>query len=262
MWLIAKQFAAPGSDWMLDAKEPDYFPVPALDPAYDFKVVVYCLRESRGRRRYRSGRWLAEKEELFQVSEIIRDALRQTGRQFSIFEPGAAEQSINEQLANRLEDAARSDRAVIGRWVARAEVNLPDDVLTLMRNALNQEYEIRTKARTTASLISETEKLRVGWDRFLQDAAKSQNAQYAVRLAEDPRNIADVLKQVLDDRRRGAENLLRLIDRIVEGQRSADILDLVVQSETVLRKTLEMMGIPVPPMEADALLGGPLEGEI
>ncbi len=109
--------------------------------------------------------------------------------------------------------------------------------------------------------MTETEGLRDGWDRFLDDAAKSKNAQHAVQLAENPHNIAEVLEEVLKDRRKGAEDLVSLINKIVEVQRSADILDLVVRSETVLRKTLEMMGIQLPAMDADALLA-PLEGDI
>jgi hypothetical protein len=42
---------------------------------------------------------------------------------------------------------------------------------------------------------------------------------------------------VLQDRRKGAEKLLTLIDKIVEAHRSVDILDLVINSEPVLRKT-------------------------
>jgi hypothetical protein len=40
-----------------------------------------------------------------------------------------------------------------------------------------------------------------------------------------------------------------------------DILDLVINSETVLHETLKMMGIPLPAAEGDSLLA-PLEGDI
>jgi hypothetical protein len=212
-------------------------------------------------RRYSIGRRQAKNQELHNVSEIIRDTIRQTARKFSIVQPGEAEQAINERLVRRLDGAERNDRAIISRWTARAEVVLPDEVLTLMRNAFNVNYKIRENAKATALRMTETEGLREGWDRFLDDAAKSKNAHHAVRLAENPNNIAEVLKEVLNDRREDAEYLVKLINEIVQVQRSADILDLVVQSETVLRKTLEMMGIELPAMETDALLG-PLEGDV
>jgi hypothetical protein len=259
MWLTVREYDGPGPSWVLDGQELDYFSAPALNPAYDFKVIVYCTMQTL--RRYRIGWWQAKRQELHKVSEIIRDTIRQTARQFSIFQPGAAEQAINERLAKRLDGAERNNKAIISRWTARAEVALPEEILTLMRDAFNENYEIRENAKATALRMTETEGLREGWDRFLDDAAKSKNAQHAVQLAENPHNIAEVLEEVLTDRRKGAEDLVNLINKIVEVQRSADILDLVVQSETVLRKTLEMMGIQLPAMEADAMLA-PLEGDI
>jgi hypothetical protein len=259
MWLKVMQFGAPDLSWVLDSQEPEYFAAPALDPAYDFKVVVYCAKQPERRRR--TIWWQADNEEFNQVYEILRDTIRQTARQFPIFQAGAAEQAINAFLVGRLDDAQRNERILTSRWAARAEVSLPDEVLTLMRNALSEQYQIRVQAKATAMRMAKTDELRQGWDRFLDDAAKSQNAEHAVQLAEDPHNIAQVLAEVLNDRRKGAEELVTLINKIVDVQRSADILDLVVRSETVLRKTLAMMGIQLPAMDEDALLA-PLEGDL
>jgi hypothetical protein len=62
------------------------------------------------------------------------------------------------------------------------------------------------------------------------------------------------LEEVLNGRRERAEELITLLGKIVEVQRSVDIFELVARSDTVLRKTLEMMGIELPGMEGDALL--------
>jgi hypothetical protein len=258
MWLKMRHFDTVTLNWIVDDKEPEYFTAPALDPAYDSKVVVYCSRQA-GRRRRVS--WRVDRDEFCEIYEILRDTIRQTARQFPIFEPGAAEQAINAFLVSRFDDAHRNDRILTSRWEARAEVTLPDEVLTLMRNALCEQHQIREQAKATAMRMAKTDELRQGWDRFLDDAAKSQNAEHAVQLAEDPRNIAQVLAEVLNDRRKGAEELVTLIDKIVEVERSTDILDLVVRSETVLRKTLEMMGIQLPVMREDSLLV-PLEGDL
>jgi hypothetical protein len=259
MWLIARQYGAPEPGWVPQGRELDYFPAPATEPAYDFKVIVYCT--TRPLRRSFLG-WLSAKREaleLDRVSEIIRDTIRQTARNFSIFEPGAAEQSINEALTRRLDGG--SGGPMFMSWTARAEVAVPDEVLAIMRGALEEEHQIRVRAKATALRMAHTDELRQGWDRFLDEAAKSKNAEHPVELAENPVNIAEVLSSVLKDRRKGAEDLVTLINKIVEVQRSADILDLVVRSETVLRKTLEMMGIQVPEMEEDSLLV-PLQGDI
>jgi hypothetical protein len=261
MWLIARQYGAPEPGWVPQGEELDYFPAPAAEPAYDFKVIVYCATQPARRSRFFS--WLLarkEERELSQLSEIIRDTIRQTARKFSIFESGVAERAINESLAKRL-NGADGDRAFTLHWTARAEVALPDEVLAVMRGALEEEYEIRVKAKATALRMTQTDELRQGWERFLDDAAKSKNAHHAVELAENPDHIAEVLEQVLNDRRKGAAELVDLIDKIVNVQRSTDILDLVVRTETVLRKTLEMMGIQVPETEKDSLLA-PLQGDI
>src|SRR6266851_5124269 len=142
MWLTVKEYDGPGPSWVLDGQELDYFSAPALNPAYDFRVIVYCTM--RRLRRYRIGWWQAKRQELHRVSEIIRDTIRQTARQFPIVQPGAAEQAINERLARRLDGVERNNnRTIISRWTARAEVALPDEVMTLMRNAFDENYEIR-----------------------------------------------------------------------------------------------------------------------
>lgn len=259
MRMMEEQLTHVRPDGSLDSKQRGSFTAPAREPAYDFEVAVYCSWKPP-RRRW-PVRWDMDSEERAYVYEIIRGTVRQSCTEFSIFAPATAEQAINARLADRLDNAARLGGSISPGWTARAELKLPSEVLALMRKALEQEYEIRAKAKVAALLMSTTGELREGWDRFLDDAAGSPNAQHAVRLAENPRDVAQVLEEVLQDRRKGAEKLLTLIDKIVEAHRSVDILDLVINSETVLRKTLEMMGIPVPATEGGTLLA-PLEGEI
>lgn len=252
MWLTARQFDAADPGSTQDSAEPEYLTAPALDPAYDFQVAVYCAR--RNERRGRLSWTFTEKRDLSRLAGIARSTIRQTTKAFSILEPAAAEQAINERLDIRLDDAYRKERMLVCRWEARAEVTLPDEVLDLMRGAFKGEHQIRANARATELRMTKTDELRQQWDRFLDDAARSQNAQHPVRLAENPDDIAGTLEEVLRGRRERAGDLLTLLDKIVEVQRSADILDLVVRSESVLRKTLEMMGIELPEVEGDALL--------
>jgi hypothetical protein len=256
MWSSAKQYAQVRPGGIL-SEELDSFSVPAREPAYDFKVTVYCARRPTRRRRHR---WQAEKAELIRAYEIVRETVRLTAGQFSIFDPGMVEQAINERLADRLDGAKNSDRSLISRWTTHAEVVVPNEVLALMRRTVEEEYEVRAKAQVSALRMTKTNELRVGWDRFLNDAAESRNAHHAVHLAEHSENIAQILAQVLQDRGKDAADLLTVINKIVEAHRQADILDLVVNSESVLRQTLKLIGIPLPEMDADSLLA-PLEEE-
>lgn len=245
-------------DGVAGGTENTYFAAPARELAYDFKVVVYC-------RKAPSRRWLfrknADQADLVRIYHLVRTTVRESARDFSIFQPAAAEQAANAYLAEVLVRAAQADRSISPGWGAHAEFTLPDKVLALMRESLGQEYSIRAKAKVAELLMSKTGELRTGWDEFLNQAAESPNAQHAVRLAENPGNVAKVLEDVLEHRRKDAEGLLTLINKIVEAHQSADILDLVVNSETVLRKTLTMMGIPLPPADGDGLLV-PLDGEV
>jgi hypothetical protein len=259
MWLMEGQHANVRPDGSLSSKERGSFTAPAREPAYDFEVAVYCSWKPP-RRRW-PVRWEMDSGEMAYVYEIIRGTVRRSCTEFSIFAPATAEQAINARLADRLDNAAQSAQSISPGWTARAELRLPAEVLALMRKALDEEYEIRTKATAATLLMSTTGELREGWDRFLDNAAGSPNAQHAVRLAENPRNVAQVLEEVLQDRRKGAEKLLTLIDKIVAAHQSVDILDLVINSETVLRETLKMMGIPLPATDGGSLLA-PLEGEI
>lgn len=259
MWLMKGELGTITPDGIIGTEDLDRLSAPAREAAYDFTVTVYCSWLPSERRW--STRWSGGREELARVHEIVRKTIRTTSRDFSIFDPARAEQAINSRLAEEFGKAQRSDWAISPGWIARVELELPDEVLALIRKTLGEEYSIRAKANVARLLMGKISELRAGWDKFLDDAAESRNAQHAVQLAEDPRNLAQVLEEVLTDRRKGAENLLGLINKIVEAQQSADILDLVVKSETVLRETLKMMGLPVPEIQEGTLIE-PLEGEI
>jgi hypothetical protein len=258
MWLISRQLDPIETTEVVSHEDPGFLAAPSLEPAYDFRVTVYCSRQPTRRRR--SCRWPVLKDEIAQVCEIVRGTIRLSTRKFSIFDPAAAEQAVNHDLAEALAEAGCSRGPVSPGWIASAELAPPEEALKLMRETMEKEYRIRTKANADNLLITKVSELREGWEQFLNEAATSRNAQHAVRLAENPDDIAKVLEDVLKDRRKGAEELLILIDKIVDAQRSVDILDLVVMSESVLRKTLEMIGIPLPEAVEGALLE-PLDSE-
>lgn len=258
MWLISRQFDITETTEVADDRDPGFFTAPSLEPAYDFQVVVYCWRQPA--RRHRSQRWPVVNDEFSHACEIIRGTVRRSTRKFSIFDPANAEQAVNSELARTLDAAAGSGGPISPGWRARAELTPAEEALSLMRDTTKGEYKIQSKARADDLLMTKVSELRERWEKFLDDAATSKNAQHAVRLAEKPDNIAKVLEDALKDRRKDAHDLLSLIDKIVEAQRSADILDLVVKSESVLRTTLEVMGIPVPEAVEGTLLE-PLEGE-
>ncbi|GLX93932.1 hypothetical protein [Herbidospora sp. NBRC 101105] len=94
--------------------------------------------------------------------------------------------------------------------------------------------------------IASMRELRRLWRDFLNEGLDDWLTPYAVRLAEGGAGIAETTERLLEDRRSEAERLLDVIKNIIDAQQAADVYEFTVRSETVMRKTLEMMGLPVP----------------
>lgn len=244
MFLINRQFAGPGAAQSGDG--PKTFPAPALEPAYDFTAKVFYRRIRTSRR---ASAWLDARER-DGMTETVRELVREVSRRFSILEPGKAESAVNAELDRRL---AAADPATRPAWSVRVEVVAPDEVRKMMREALQKSYEIDSRARESEQRLSWTNALYQRWAEFLDDATKNPTAPHALELAE-AKEAARVLRETLGERKSDVGEWLDLVARIVEANRSAGVLDLVVESETVLRKTLELMGIELPALASDALL--------
>src|SRR5947207_761835 len=143
MWLVRGQFDTMESFGVIDGEDPGFLIAPACEPAYDFRVTVYCSWLP-GRRRW-SSPWPADREELARIYEIVRATIRTVTREHSIFRPAEAERAVNARLIEELEKAKHSDQAIRTNWTARAELGLPDEVIALMRKTLDEEYSIRAK---------------------------------------------------------------------------------------------------------------------
>jgi hypothetical protein len=246
VFLINRQLTDPAARPLSD--EPATFSSPATDPAYDFTIEAYYRKTEMNRRR--TSPWLDERERI-RTSVLVRETAREISREYSIYEPGAAERAINAELVRRLGEGGRVDRSV---WSARVEVRPPDEVREMLRKDLKGRYEIESRARANGLLLDMTDQLNQRWAAFLKGTAKTPAAPYALKLAEKPENFAEVLQEMLNERNKDTDEWLTLVTRIVEAHRDAGILDLVVESDTVLRKTLEMMGIELPPVDRDAPL--------
>jgi hypothetical protein len=249
MFLINKQFADTGAT----GGKPESFPAPAAEPAHDFLVEVFYSKNPGTRR---SSVWLYERERR-EMSGFVRETARRVSREYSILHPGNAEQAINAELGRRLHKGRSAGRAT---WSARVEVTAPDQVRAMMREELQKRYEIESRAGQNELRLDMTERLHRRWTGFLNDAAKNPIGPYALELAANPEDIAQVLRTMLKERHKDTGEWLTLVARIVEAHRDAGILDLVVESNSVLRRTLEMMGIELPALDSEALPIPDMEG--
>ncbi|MES9605059.1 hypothetical protein AB0C69_14710 [Actinomadura sp. NPDC048032] len=253
MWLIKHQFPAhapepPTSD---SAFEPARFTVPAQGGAFDFTVTAYCACTAAGWRRI--ALWRDNSTEVERLLETVRIAVRETARRFTVFDAGRAEEAANRDLSYRLAEMALESDGTLA-WTVRVELRPPDEVRDAMRESALDRYRIEAKAEADTLRLKKTDDLRLRWQRFLEESAGNPTARYAVRLTQEPHQAAETLGTLQRERREGAEELLEHVTRLAQALESADILGLVVNSETVLRKTLALMGVRMAPIDDDTPL--------
>jgi hypothetical protein len=227
--------------------EPFVLASPARGDAYDFSVTLFRTATSVGRR----ARALFN-DDVPEAEAVLQRAcqeVRPITRRFEITEAGAAEQAANEKL-----------RSISGlmtgvyRWTVRAEVNVPEEIRQLNRDAHRKQHDIRSDAAAALLQIKSTDEVRQKWQEFLAAVEGSARVVHAIQLAVSPEQLPQIIAELVEQRQRGAQELLGNIDRIMQSYQAVDMLDFVASNETVLRNTLELLGLPVPPLEDDSLL--------
>ncbi|UBU18519.1 hypothetical protein [Nonomuraea gerenzanensis] len=220
---------------------PVTFDSPAKGDAYDFSVTLHRSAGAAGKR-VRG----VPHDELLDSETVVqraRQEVRPITRRFDITQAGAAEEAANERL---------SAISLIGtyRWRVRAEVNVPDEIRELNRQAYRRQHEIRSETMAALLRIRGTDEVRHRWQDFLTGVVGSPRAAEAIQLVHDPAQLPRVIAGLIEQRESGAQELFSVIDRIVQGYQAVDLLDFEVRSENVLRNTLELLGLPVPPLAA------------
>ncbi|MER5649225.1 hypothetical protein [Streptosporangium sp. NPDC002524] len=254
MSFLIQRFNAAPEPSLPEVSDALTFSAPAFGEGFDFTVAVRLSWLPSGRR----GAWTPDREEVDCVGDLVRQTVRATTRDHSIFEPGAAEKAVNEVLDRRLTAASRAESAIVFRWSAKAELEVPEDVKMIRRTHLINMYEIEARAEATKLRVKKLKESSEVYEELLSEVTKSSFARYAIRLTENPGDTADIFEQMLDARREDAEKLLILVAKIVNAQRSANVYDLVLASDSALREAFERLGIPLPAAGPDSLFA-PLE---
>ncbi|MFC3982657.1 hypothetical protein [Streptosporangium jomthongense] len=247
-FLIQRLNATPPPSISEESDTPP-FTSPALGEAFDFTVKVH-LSWLRNNRR---SQWTPDSEEANHVNGLIRQTIRATTRRHSIFEPDAAETAVNIALDRCLSGVSRTDAKIISRWSARAELELPEEVKEVRRTHLFDMHAIEARAEAAKLRVEKLRETGAVWEDLLSEATGSAFARYAVRLTENPENVADIFEQMLDARREEAEKLFKLVAEIVAAQRTAGIYDLVLATDSALRQAFERLGVPIPLADPDSM---------
>ncbi|MET9239826.1 hypothetical protein [Nonomuraea sp. NPDC003709] len=229
--------------------EPFVLSSPAKGDAYDFSVTLFRTATSGGKRT--SALFSDEMPEAEAVLQRACQEVRSTTRRFEITAPGAAEQATNERL-----QAISGSMTGVYRWAVRAEVNVPEEIRQLNRAAHKRQHDIRADADAALLRIKSTDEVRQEWQDFLTTVVGSAQVEHAIKLAVSPEQLPQIIAELVEQRQQGAQQLLGTVDSIMQRYETVDMLNFVVRNETVLRRTLELLGLPVPPLEDDTLLVG------
>lgn len=229
--------------------EPFTFNSPAKSDIYDFSVTLHRTARSLGRRV--RAVFNDEVPEAEAVLQRAFEEIRPVTRQFEITEAGAAELAANQRLASVANAMTGSYR-----WTVRAEVNICDEVKQLNRDTYRKQHAVQSEVAAKLLHIESTDKIRLKWQEFLTAIEGSNRAVQTIQLAADPEQLSEVIIGLVERREQNAQELLGTVDKIMQSYQAVDMLDFVMSNETVLRRTLELLGLPVPPLQDESMLVG------
>jgi hypothetical protein len=230
--------------------QPFEFWTPALNDGYPFHVSIRLCWELKG-----AGARNALRESVGvrrgAFRQRLEDAVRPVARRHAPHEPHLAEKEINEVIKGmRLFE---EDEKVQFVCTATSRVTpawpIVQQQQKMWLSRLAQE-EMHRRAVLAAVRMRES---REAWRSFLSEGMDDWITPYAVRLAESREDVAGTVTEMLDYRKSEAADLLALVSQIMSAHQSTNVYDFVVSSETVLRNTLTMMGIPMPDPPPDSL---------
>jgi hypothetical protein len=226
------------------------FTAPSHGDGFKFVVSIWLWRRSAtGSLIFRPWKELKEDQE-HSIKDYVREIVRNSLRQHSVFDPAQAEQAANKALQRWLRE--RPSDSVAGTWRAAIEVDVPDEVSRLRCTHESELYRIRAKADEIALRMEKLRASRLLCQQFLSETMDSPTARHAVRLTQAVEKVADITDSMLDEREEKAQKLIELLATIVDAQRHANAFELVISSESALRAAFKRLGIPLPPPDPDS----------
>jgi hypothetical protein len=238
-WFRPSPILDPFDTYVID--DPFTFETPALDDAYLFLASARLQWEAKGK---------CYEETLTQEIErrrarfrlFVDDTVREVAREFAPHRAKEAEAEINRRLkgVRVISNGIQLECTAVTRLLPAAPV------VQQQQQIWHKRIEREARHEAIKREIAGLRELRGLWRDFLSEGMDDWITPHAVRLAEEPVRVAAVSESMLDDRKNEAEQLVGMVNRVVAAQQGMDIFDYVVSSETVLRNTLKMMGVPVP----------------
>ncbi|WP_436758561.1 hypothetical protein [Streptosporangium sp. V21-05] len=173
----------------------------------------------------------------------ISDTVRRVAREHAPHLPHRAEARINERIKGvRLFTVD----GVQLECTAYLRVEAAQPIVRQQQEMWQQRLADQEAHETAKVNVERMNELRELWRDFLSEGMTHWVSPYAARLAENAGVMAQTSAEMVNHRNADTERLLTLIGQVMNAQQSTNVYEFVVSSETVLRNTLTMMGLPVP----------------
>jgi hypothetical protein len=253
---------------LLDIDEPsEMFTIesPAMGDAYSFHIRVrcsWCVQATASEDEREE--MIAEIRDFIASSrgitrERIEERIRPIARKFPPYRAAEAEEVLNREIVDCLNDGAV-------RVKVRAWVDVSDAVREDLKKVWQQRLTVDADGDLKKAYVDLLTELQVAWQRLLlrgledigavPEAKTGWLAPYALALAQDPKDAAVMLKSALDERVKQTEKLLSDLGALVMDERIEEI-EFAFQSDSALRALLTYLGVPIPSRNGEAgLFGG------
>lgn len=224
------------------------FATPCRADSYEFPVEIECCWCASGEKT--EGELQAKIDSYLPVFDrIIRRTVREEARKHRPHRPETAELAINAAIAKAVEaELAKTpdvDGVVLNVDVA-AGVGVVEPVRQIQREMLATLIRAEATMDVSEMMAERLGQLRICWREFIGDGQQDWFTPYAVHLAQDPGHAAQILFAMADKRREDAKTFLERVATIERSHETMDLLEFAVASDTALRRTYELFGIPIP----------------
>ncbi|MEO3810624.1 hypothetical protein ABGB17_16615 [Sphaerisporangium sp. B11E5] len=188
----------------------------------------------------------------------LKAAARPVARGFLPFRPDEAEgpvaaailRAVNGELA-----ATPDEDGVVLNCTPRVRVQMDPVIRDLQRPFV--ENQLKQEARYDLSELAARRlgDLRIVWRDFITAGLAEWETPYAVSLAQQPDLAFKLLFSMREDRREEARGLVGTVAQVASGHDRLDLLEFAVASDSALRRTYELLGLPLPTPGPDSLFG-------
>jgi len=240
------------------SSDPDVllFATPTLGDAYEFRISIRCewqlaaARDWRGEPNVLRTEVAALDQARTAIRPRLQDLARRVVRNFPPHRPAEAEQALTEALSGGVTaNGLRCDPV--------ACVTVPDEILEQLQSHWQEQMAYELRADRAEVLAEQVDRMRRTWQAFLLDSLHPEpgpNGEevgwlvpHVLELAERPVGLAAKVRGLTDQRNTQAIGLASDLSALLNRSQDLDVLEFLISTDTALRQTMRLLGVPLPP---------------